>query len=94
MLLARKHGGGSVMLRVTRLRLEKLVGPTRAQLALRVFSSRGFALCRTGAAAVLRVLSSTDIRADGTTGTYLRLRLPRGCGGTIEAPAAITVSDR
>jgi hypothetical protein len=94
MLLARKRAGGSVMLRVMRLRLEKLVGPTRARLALRVVSSHGFARCRTGAAAVLRVLSSTDIRADGTTGTYLRLRLSRECGGTIVAPAAITVSDR
>jgi hypothetical protein len=93
-VLVRRHGKGSVKLRVTRLQLEKLVSPTSARFALRVVSVHGFAGCRTGSRATLRALASTFLRADDSTGSYLRLVLPRACGGTISRPATITVTDR
>ena len=93
-VVVRTRGKGSVKLRVTRLQLEKLVSPTRARFSLRVVSVHGFAGCRTGSRATLRAFASTFLRADNSTGSYLRLMLPRACGGTISRPARITVTDR
>ena len=94
LLVVRRHGRGILKLRVTRLRLEKLVSPTRARFALRVVFAHGFAGCRIGAHATLRAFASTDLRADGSTGSHLRLTLPPACGGAISQPASITVTDR
>jgi hypothetical protein len=93
-VVVRMRGKGAVKLRVTRLQLERLMSPTRARLALRVVSAHGFARCRVGTHVTLHAFASSFVRADGSTGSYVRLLLPRPCGGTISQPAMITVTDR
>lgn len=89
-----RHGKGTVKLRVTGVQLQKLVGPTRARVALRVVAAHGSAGCRIGARGTLQVSASSFLRADDSTGSYLRLMLPRACGGTVREAATVTVTDR
>jgi hypothetical protein len=92
-VLLRESHGARLVLRATRLRLKQLTAPTRARLTLHVSAARGFRGCRVGSRARLLLLNSADLRQDGTNAAYLRLSLPRGCGGTIRGSAAISVSD-
>ena len=45
------------------------------------------------AAATLLLFNSNDVRPDDSNDAYLRLVLPRGCGGPIRRAAKISVSD-
>jgi hypothetical protein len=92
-VLLRRGLGVRVLLRATQLRLERLAGPTRARLTLRVVAAHGLAGCRPGSRATLQLFNSTDLRQDDSNDAYLRLSLPRACGGTIRRAAAISVSD-
>jgi hypothetical protein len=92
-ILLQKGQGTRVLLRARRLRLVRLAGPTRARLTLRVVGAHGLPGCRVGSRATLVLFNSTDLRQDDSNDAYLRLALPRRCGGTIRRSAAITVSD-
>jgi hypothetical protein len=71
----------------------RLAGPTRARLTLRVAAAHGLPGCRVGSSATLLLFNSTDLRPDDSNDAYLRLALPKRCGGTIRRSATITVSD-
>ncbi|HMI98793.1 MAG TPA: vWA domain-containing protein [Gaiellaceae bacterium] len=88
-----KGNGIRLVLRVRRLRLTRLVGPTRARVTLRVASTHGLPGCRVGSAATLLLFNSNDVRQDDSSDAYLRLALPRSCGGPIRRAATISVSD-
>jgi hypothetical protein len=92
-LLLRRGQGARLLLRAKRLRLQRLAGPTRARLTLRIVSARGLRGCRVGSRATLLLVYSPDLRTDGSGGSYLKLSLPRACGGTLRRPAEITASD-
>jgi hypothetical protein len=87
-----KGKGIRLVLRASRLHLTRLVGPTRARLTLRVASARGLRGCRVGSATTLSLFNSNDVRQDGSSEAYLRLALPRGCGGPVRRAATISVS--
>jgi hypothetical protein len=92
-LLLRKGHGKRLLLRAKKLRLQRLAGPTRARLTLRIVSARGLHGCRVGSSATLLLVYSPDLRSDESAGSYLKLSLPRACGGTLRRPAEITASD-
>jgi hypothetical protein len=92
-ILVQKGQGARLLLRASRLRLLRLAGPTRARFALRVVAAHGLPGCRVGSRAMLLLFNSTDLRQDDSNDAYLRLALPKRCGGTIWRSAAITVSD-
>ena len=82
-----------LLLRATGLRLERLSGPIRARLILRVAGTHGLSRCRLGSRATAELFRSTDLRQDDSNDASVRLSLPRDCGGTIRRAAAISVSD-
>jgi hypothetical protein len=92
-LLLRRGHGKRLLLRTKKLRLQRLAGPTRARLTLRIASARGLRGCRVGSSATLLLVYAPDLRSDETGGSYLKLSLPRACGGTLRRPAEITASD-
>jgi hypothetical protein len=92
-ILLQKSRGARLLLRASRLRLVRLAGPTRARLTLRVVAAHGLPGCRVGSRATLVLFNSTNLRQDDSNEAYLRLALPKRCGGTIRRPAAVTVSD-
>jgi hypothetical protein len=84
-----RNGRARLVLRAKSLRLQRLAAPTRARLTLRVLSAHGLKGCRAGSRATLLVVYSPDLRADESVGSYLKLSLPRACGGTSRRPAEI-----
>jgi hypothetical protein len=92
-LLLRTGKGARLVLRAKKLRLRRLAGPTRARVTLRVVSARGLRGCRVGSSATLLLVYSPDLHADESSGSYVKLSLPRACGGTLRRPAEITASD-
>ena len=92
-LLLRKGPGARLVLRAKTLRLQRLVGPTRARLTLGVASKKSLRGCRVGSSATLLLVYSPALRRDESSGSYLKLSLPRACGGTLRRPAEITASD-
>jgi hypothetical protein len=92
-LLLRNEHGARVLLRAKNLVLQRLAGPTRARLTLRVVSARSLRGCRIGSSATLLLVYSPDLHADESSGSYLKLSLPRACGGTLRMPADITASN-
>jgi hypothetical protein len=92
-LLLRRSDGARLLLRAKNVLLQRLAGPTRARLTLRVVSARGLRGCRIGSSATLLLVYSPDLRADESSGSYLRLSLPRACGGSLRRPAEITASN-
>jgi hypothetical protein len=92
-LVLRRAHGVRLLLRARRLRVERLTGPTRAHLTLRVASARGLVGCRVGSTATMTLFSSSNLRRDDSNDAYLRLSLPRRCGGTIRRAARISVAD-
>jgi hypothetical protein len=92
-ILLQKSQGAHLLLRARRLRLVRLAGPTRARLTLRVAAAHGLPGCLVGSRATLLLFNSTDLRPDDSNDAYLRLALPKRCGGTIRRSATITVSD-
>ena len=91
-LLLQKGDGRRLLLKAKELRLQRLAGPTRARLTLRIVSARGLHGCRVGSSATLLLVYSPDLRSDETSSSYLTLSLPRACGGTLRRPAEITAS--
>jgi hypothetical protein len=87
-----KGKGIRLVLLASRLRLTRLVGPTRARLTLRVASAHGLPRCRVGSATRLLLFNSNDVHQDDSSDAYLRLALPRGCGGPVRRAATISVS--
>jgi hypothetical protein len=83
-----------LVLRAKGLRLKRLAGPTRARLSLRVVSAKGLRRCRAGSSATLLLVYSPNLRTDESSGSYLKLSLPRACGGTLRRAADIVASDR
>jgi len=92
-ILVQKSRGARLLLRASRLRLVRLASPTRARLTLRVVAAQGVPGCRVGSRATLLLFNSTDLHQDDSNDAYLRLALPKRCGGTIRRSAAITVTD-
>lgn len=92
-LLLRRGRAARLLLRAKNLRLQRLAGPTRARLTLRVVSAHRLRGCRVGSSATLLLVYSPNLHADETSGSYLKLSLPRACGGTLRRSADITASD-
>jgi hypothetical protein len=84
-----RNGKTRLVLTVRSLQLQRLAAPTRARLTLRVLSASGLKGCRVGSKATALVVYSPDLRADESIGSYVKLSLPRACGGTVRRPAAI-----
>ncbi len=92
-LLLRNGQRARLVLRAKSLRLQRLAAPTRGRVTMRVVSARGLRGCRVGSSATLLIVYSPDLRADGSSGSYLKLSLPRACGGTLRRAADIEASD-
>jgi hypothetical protein len=90
-LLHRRHGI-HLLLRTTRLKLERLTGPTRARFKVHVAASHGLPGCRRGSSGTMLVFNSMDLRGDDSNDAYVRMSLPRRCGGTIRRAASISVA--
>ena len=84
--------GTRLVLRATNLRLGQFGAPTRARVSLRVVAARGLRRCSIGAGAMLLLVDSAALRADGRSSDSMALRLPRACGGGRLQTTAVAVS--